>query len=121
LILSKGRAKPDKIMKDKPEKKPKGRPLSTEASLKTTPNITVANRLQWEARALATKMGMGFSEWVARAIERQLVRDGETQIPPTPAPPESKRPPYAQNRKCSRTGTGNRERVQHKTPARNER
>jgi len=65
-------------MKEPQKKKPKGRPPATKASLKTKPNISVSNRLQDEAREIAAKLDMGYSEWVARAMERQIARDAET-------------------------------------------
>jgi hypothetical protein len=65
-------------MKEPPKKKPKGRPPASKASLKTKPNISIANRLQWEAQEVASKLDMGYSEWVSRAIERQIARDAES-------------------------------------------
>ena len=59
-------------MKEPPKKKPAGRPKASKASLKTKPNISIMNRLQWEAMDVAERLEMGYSEWVTRAIERQI-------------------------------------------------
>jgi hypothetical protein len=64
-------------MSAKIEKKTAGRPPVPTASLKTKPNITISNQLQQEAQEAAAALGIGYSEWVARAMQRQIAIDQE--------------------------------------------
>lgn len=66
-------------MEKKAEQKKIGRPSIPESRKKVKPSITLDPKLLQEAKAKAASMEMGLSEWVTRALHRQIGRDEDEE------------------------------------------
>lgn len=73
-------------MEEEPKPKKAGRPATGKKS--STPNITIPDCLQEEAKWIAKRDGMGYSQWVALAMAKEIARSQDNDC-------RQAKPPYA--------------------------